>query len=42
MDLIFEIFFLHYFARIKMLVIRTFFNTKDLYSKCAVHTQSNW
>jgi len=23
-------------------VIFTFFNTKDLYFRCAAHTQSNW
>jgi len=27
--------------RIKMQVILTFFNTTDLYSRCAAHTQSN-
>jgi len=25
-----------------MPVIRTFFNTRDLYSRCATHTQPNW
>jgi len=25
-----------------MLVIFTFFNTRDLYSRCSAHTQSNW
>jgi len=28
--------------RIQMPVILTFFNTRDLYSRCAAHTQSNW
>jgi len=27
---------------IQMSVILNFFNTKDLYSGCAPHTQSNW
>jgi len=27
---------------IQMPVIFTFFNTRDLYSRCAAHTQSNW
>jgi len=26
----------------QMPVILTFFNTRDLYSRCAEHTQSNW
>jgi len=30
------------FVRIQMPVILTLFNTKDLYSRCAAHTQSNW
>jgi len=25
-----------------MPVILSFFNARDLYSKCAAHTQSNW
>jgi len=25
-----------------MLVILTFFNTGDIYSRCAAHGQSNW
>jgi len=28
--------------RILMSVILSFFNTRDLYSGCAEHTQSNW
>jgi len=28
--------------RIQIPVILTFFNTRDLYSRCAAHTQSNW
>jgi len=31
----------HYFLRLQMSVILTFFNTRDLYSKCSVHIQSN-
>jgi len=27
---------------IEMPVILTFFSTRDLYSRCAIHTQSNW
>jgi len=36
------VFFQHSFLRIQMPVISTFFNTRDLYSSCAAHTQSNW
>ena len=32
----------HQFLRIQMPVISTFFNTRDLYSRCAAHTQPNW
>ena len=43
MDLIFRNLFFcqHYFLRIQMPVILTFFNTRDLYSRCVAHTQSN-
>jgi len=34
--------FVNKFLRIAMPVILTFFNTMDLYTRCAVHTQWNW
>jgi len=30
------------FLRIQMPVILSFFNTRDLYCRCAAHAQSNW
>jgi len=44
MDLIFRNLFCcqHLFLRIQMPVILSFFITRDLHSKCAAHTQSNW
>jgi len=44
MDLIFRNLFFgqHQFLRIQMPAFLTFFNTRDLHSRCAAHTQSNW
>jgi len=44
MELIFRnlIYCQHQFLRIQIPVILTFFNTRDLYSKCAACTQLNW
>jgi len=30
------------FLRIQIPVILSFLNTRDLYCRCAAHTQSNW
>ena len=44
MDFIFRNLFScqHKFLRAQILVIPTFFNTSNLYSRCAAHNQSNW